>query len=477
MKIFVCAVVLLLGSVPFLSSQIAAQPAAAAGPSLSSEKNVYGPPRRESERYEPSMGPPPPDSTYIGSSELLFVPEVNEKVLAWIDYFTGGGRKVFERYLARSGRYMNLMADILTSEGIPSDLAALVFVESGFNVHARSWAHAVGPWQFIKGTARLFDLTMNSWVDERRDPVKSTVAAAKYLKHLYELFQSWPLAVASYNTGENNVLSAMRRHGTSDFWSLRRLPRQTREYVPQFMAALILSKNPSQYGFNVQYDDPLEFDEIAVGGLVDLKTVASICDVPLEAIKALNPGLLRQRTPPGASGVTLRVPPGTGELCLARLASIPPSPVPSDEPKTKAGKYVVRKGDTLSGIAAELGVSLSALRRANHLGESSMIKAGGVLSIPGSKNAASPAVGPSRDSSPSSGSFEYKVRRGDTLYGLSRRFGVSLDELLKTNGFSKNHKLAIGETVTVPGHMNISMGGASRKDSKDSLHPSAPQLQ
>src|SRR5436190_1309858 len=167
-------------------------------------------------------------------------PQFNADVYKWIDYFCGAGRSVFERWIKRSGRYMSLFRSVLQKEGLPPDLVHLVFVESGFNIHARSYSAAVGPWQFLRSTARLFGLTVNQWVDERRDPEKSTVAAARYLKHLYTIFGDWPLALASYNAGEGKILRAIKQQGTTNYWDLR-LPRQTEEYVPKFMAALAIA--------------------------------------------------------------------------------------------------------------------------------------------------------------------------------------------------------------------------------------------
>src|SRR6185295_524807 len=183
-------------------------------------------------------------------------PQYNADVYKWIEFFTGNGRSVFERWLKRSGQYMGLFRAVLKKEGLPEDLVHLVFVESGFNVQARSVSAAVGPWQFLRSTGRLFGLTVNQWVDERKDPEKSTVAAARYLKHLYAIFGDWPLALASYNCGEGKILRAIKEQGTTNYWDLR-LPRQTEEYVPKFMAVLAISREPQKYGFDaVELDDP-----------------------------------------------------------------------------------------------------------------------------------------------------------------------------------------------------------------------------
>ena len=194
---------------------------------------------------------------------------------------------------------MTLFRDVLKKEGLPPDLVHLVFVESGFNVHARSVSAAVGPWQFLRSTGRLFGLTVNQWVDERKDPEKSTVAAARYLKHLYSIFGDWPLALASYNAGEGTVLRAIKRQGTTNYWDLR-LPRQTEDYVPQFMAVLAISRDPEKYGFDFQYRSRPAWDtyrsllDFAETVRRDLKDLRPRDMIDLDALKSCD-----QRTAPG----------------------------------------------------------------------------------------------------------------------------------------------------------------------------------
>src|SRR5262249_12484347 len=174
--------------------------------------------------------------------------QLNADVLKYIAVVTAAGRSTFERWRKRSGRYMDMFRSVLQKEGLPPDLVHLCFVESGFNINARSYAAAVGPWQFMRSSAQLFGLNVNQWVDERKDPEKATVAAARYLKHLYGIFGDWPLALASYNAREGTVMRAIKAQGTTNYWELR-LPKQTEEYVPQFMAALAIARDPVKYGF------------------------------------------------------------------------------------------------------------------------------------------------------------------------------------------------------------------------------------
>ncbi|MEP7028792.1 MAG: lytic transglycosylase domain-containing protein, partial [Candidatus Eisenbacteria bacterium] len=298
-----------------------------------------------------------PDDAMLGQAALddddpnTIQLESHPMVDKWLDYFTGRGRPTFERWLARSGLYMDSMKKTLEKEGVPTDLVHLVFVESGFNPQARSYASAVGPWQFIRGTAKIFGLQVNSWVDERKDPEASTIAAARYLKHLYGLFNSWPLALASYNAGEGAVIDAVRRQGTKDFWSLR-LPQQTKDYVPKFMAVLAISRDPARYGFDgVDVSDPLAFDEVTIPGPVDLRALATGCGTNVEEIRRLNPMFLRNAAPAKDDMVTLRVPDGSGEKLMSNLAggtlSLPKVDTPDDPAVLR---HKVRRGESLKSL-------------------------------------------------------------------------------------------------------------------------------
>jgi peptidoglycan lytic transglycosylase D len=376
-------------------------------------------------------------------------PQVNAEVHRYIEYFTGAGRSVFERWLVRSGRYMGLFRDVLKKEGLPPDLVHLVFVESGFNLNARSISAAVGPWQFLRSTARLFGLTVNQWVDERKDPEKSTVAAARYLKHLYAIFGDWPLAIASYNAGEGTVLRAIKRQGTTNYWDLR-LPRQTEDYVPQFMAVLAITREPEKYGFDsVELEQPIDFDEIALTGSVDLRAIARLADCTFEEIKALNPAVLKHAAP-GGDGITmLRVPTGKAEVILAKLqggASLPAVHL--------TVQHRVRRGETLQAIADQYHVGAQPLARANRITRSRPLKRGMVLVVPASLRPPTPAALPKGDprastayvpahdrptpamldgKSEAEGRALHTVRKGETLDAIARQYGVSVDDIRRWN--------------------------------------------
>ena len=336
-----------------------------------------------------------------GPSQLKGVKaERNDRVDKWIDYFTGRGRDQFQKYLSRSGVYMDLLTHNLRAEGVPEELANLVFVESGFNMHARSVARAVGPWQFIRGTAKIFGLQMTPYVDQRRDPELAPRAAARYLRRLYEMFDgSWPLALAAYNSGEGTVQRAIKKQKTDDYWSLR-LPRETQEYVPQFLAAMEIANDPERYGFDLPTDSPFRFDEVLLRGPVDLKLLSGITAIPLDDLKELNPMYVRHRAPAGADGTSVRVPKGKGDEVQELVQSYykPKALTKAEIRDAKraqrkelryasrrhhrghARTHVVRRGETLSGIGKRYGKATTTLARLNGL-EGGQVRAGQRLRI------------------------------------------------------------------------------------------------
>lgn len=320
--------------------------------------------------------------------------ERNARVEKWIDYYSGRGRVRFQMWLERSGPYMELFTKSLRSEGVPEELANLVFVESGFNMHAKSVARAVGPWQFIRGTAKIFGLEMNAYKDDRRDPEASTRAAARYLRKLYTMFGgSWPLALAAYNSGEGRVQRAIRSQKTDDFWSLK-LPRETQEYVPKFLAAMEIASHPDRYGFQAPKNSPWSYDRVIIPGPVDLQLISTLTEVPFEELRRLNPAFVRHRAPAAKDGTSLRVPTGAGEDVQAILESgYKPKPLTKSELRQatqshrleikssryktrRANTHVVRRGETLSEIGKRYGVSTTSLVTINSLSSKSTIRAG-----------------------------------------------------------------------------------------------------
>lgn len=330
-----------------------------------------------------------------------------------VELFSDVIKNRFSLYLQRSGRYINLMTNILKEEGIPEDIVFLALIESGFNPKAYSHMKAAGPWQFIPATGKRYGLKINSWVDERRDPVKSTRAAARYLKDLYAMFNDWELAMAAYNAGENKVKRAIGKTNSTDFWVLSLTPHlknETKEYVPRFIAAKLIADDPGEYGFeDIQYEEGLAYDEVAIPYQLSMTAVAQAIGVDRDIIAALNPELKKQRTPPGGTYL-LKLPVGSSESFLASMPTSPSAPGRDELKETKkssrnkktkgrtqlarkktssksaasakAKNYVIRKGDNIWSIARKTGVSTQALLETNNLRKSSRLKPGQRLQIP-----------------------------------------------------------------------------------------------
>ncbi len=244
--------------------------------------------------------------------------QMNKQVRAYLVYFSTERKEIIRRYLARSSRYLPLIKETFQEYGLPEDMAYLAMIESGFNNKAYSSAAACGMWQFIKGTGLRYGLAIDGYVDERRDPEKATKAAAKYLLDLYKQFGSWYLAAASYNCGENRVQRELDQSSHKNFWELSAnmcLPSETKNYVPQMIAATIIAKNPEKFGFkNVPYLPPLKYDRVQVNEPTSLKAAAVAVNVPLEEVQALNPELTRGVTPPDSSNYVLNLPPNSKEV-------------------------------------------------------------------------------------------------------------------------------------------------------------------
>jgi membrane-bound lytic murein transglycosylase D len=260
----------------------------------------------------------------------------------------------------------------------------MALIESGLNPYAYSRARAVGMWQFITLTGRKYGLRVNWWVDERRDPEKSTIAAAKYLKDLYEMFECWYLAAAGYNAGEYKIINAIKRYRTEDFWTLtkhRYLKRETKNYVPLMIAAALVAKDPEKYGFtNIAYEEPLRFEKVKVPELTALSVVAKACETSLEEIKDLNPELQRGVTPPNEVEYEVNIPFGKKDLFQKNFETLQPLE------KFQFKTHLVKNGETLRGIAKSCRVDLEALLEINQLNKTSRIFKGMTLFIPISKD-------------------------------------------------------------------------------------------
>ena len=311
---------------------------------------------------------------------------VTPQVQYFLDRFTGQYRAVVGTWLARSDRYLGMIREVMRSRGLPEDLAFTAMIESGFNPMAVSRAGAAGLWQFMATTARRYGLRVDSWVDERLDPEKSTFAAAAYLRDLHQQFGSWMLAQAAYNAGESKVTRAIRATGHKDFWALARtdqLKRETREFVPQIIAATLIGRDPGEYGFETGDTTMTAFETIPVPASTELGRLSAATGLSLETLRRLNPTLVRGVTPPGST-YELRVPPGAAPQIVAALDA----PMPLSARSTAGVRvarsspvHVVRSRDTVTSIARRYGVSVGDVIRWNGLDKQDQIRPGDRLRV------------------------------------------------------------------------------------------------
>src|SRR3954464_3011345 len=298
---------------------------------------------------------------------------LNDRVLAYVELFTGRLKGYLEEGLGRGARFLPMIQDVFRAEGLPLDLAYVPLVESAFKPNALWRAQAKGIWQFMSGTALENGLKHDWYIDERADPEKATRAAAKYLKTLYSMFGDWHLALASYNGGPGRVQKAMQRSRQDDFWSVsastRYLPQETRDYVPLILAAVIVARNPVQYGMNIQPFESPSVDTIRMPKATDLRRVAEWIGIPVQDLQDLNPELRRWTTPVRMDEYELKVPQGAADTVRARLAEATPDDFAS------LNYLTVKKGETLPSIARKLNVSRTDLAEANYLSVTARLNA------------------------------------------------------------------------------------------------------
>ena len=398
---------------------------------------------------------------------------LNRKVLSYIELFQGNLRDFIDEGLQRGVKYLPMIQEEFREQGLPLDLAYIPLIESAFKNTARSRVKAQGMWQFMSYTGREHGLTLNWYVDERSDPEKATKAAAQYLKTLGKMFDNnWHLAVASYNGGPGRVQRAIRRSGKTDFWQLsatsRYLPRETREYVPMILAAIVIAKNPAKYGFQVEPQLPLAYEKVQVTDPIDLRLVAEWTNASIDDIEALNPELRRWTTPVRSSNYEIKVPVGTGDAFRARLAETPAESLNAFQ------WHSVKRGETLVSIARKLKVRQADLAEANSLSLRARVKPGQQLIIPRAPTtllAARPenpapeaqtvvaesqpvvpqkSILPRADDPVEPQRIVHRVKRGDTLFSIARLYNCTVASLKSWNARTiRGNRINIGDRLTI----------------------------
>jgi membrane-bound lytic murein transglycosylase D len=452
----------------------------------------------------------------LGGSREGVPLELNRQVLLNINRFLNEDRGFITRGLSRGSRYIPLMKNIFRQKGLPEDLVYLALIESGFNNSAVSRAAAVGPWQFITATGRRYGLTIDDWVDERRDPVKSTYAAADYLTDLHDTFGSWPLALAGYNSGEGKIIKGMKNYGVSNFWDMSsvgdHLANETKLYVPSFLAATFIAKDPAAYGLTIEARPPDQWDEVGLPQPVTLAHAAQYARTTVEVLKELNPHLKKESTPPQADGFILRLPVGSrpdfiaaygragqgqaqaavspppvpqaGASNLTRMrpeleaaaAAASPAPLETPLPRTAAESrppapriHTVTSGDTLNGLAKKYKSTVKELTDLNQL-KSTRLTVGQRLKVgagAGSPTPAAPTAAATPRPAPAAPRVSaaptpmvHTVAAGDTLGGLALKYGLKVQYLMDLNGLTSTG-IRTGQKLKVAGELPATVTAAA----------------
>jgi len=378
------------------------------------------------------------------------------KILSYVEVFQDRLRDYIQESLERGAKYLPMIQNVFRAEGLPLDLAYIPIIESSFKTNALSKASAKGPWQFMKGTAKESGLHTDWFIDERSDPEKATVAAAKYLKSLSRMFDGdWNMVLAAYNGGPGRVSRAIKRSGIDDFWRLsassKYLPRETREYVPLIMAAMIIGRNPAQYGFEIAAASPMEYEKVLMPQAVDLRRVAEWTGTTVDEIQSLNPELRRLTTPVKYPDYEVKVPKGTADMLAAKLAEASPADF------VTLKWYTAKKGDTLLTVGRRFSVSRTDIAEANNLSVKSRLHPGQSLMIPRTPATivaartersaptavASRAINTKADEPTAAPSqhltqVTYRVKQGDTLSSIAEAFDTTVAKIKSWNHMSSN---------------------------------------
>lgn len=397
------------------------------------------------------------------SSEGFDIPIIyNEDVAKFIKYFTGRGRKFFTKWLERSSKYRAILQKIIRESNLPQDTIYLAMIESGFSPFALSRSGAAGIWQFIPSTGKRYGLRIDYWVDERRDPIKSTYAAVNYLKDLYKHFGSWWLSWAGYNAGEGRIIRAISKAKTDDFWEIadrRFIRRETRQYIPKLMAAALISSNPARYNFvDLEYQGEFEFDEVKVPAATDLRIVASASLSDYYTIWLLNPAIRRGITPPDVEYYTIRIPKGSKEMFEKNFYQIPP------EKRIEMREIIITRTIPLKEFARKEGSTPEAILAFNRdIKVDSILYQGKKVIIPqlylvdeemerryDRKMTKLNRRKRSKSHKISISSNEYLVEEGDNPYDIAKKHNVSVNELMEINGLERGDKIFPGNILKIP---------------------------
>jgi membrane-bound lytic murein transglycosylase D len=380
------------------------------------------------------------------STTIIRKPEEVPAVGLAFERFLTIERQFIQRGLSNAAGYLPFIRDVFITEGLPEDLVWLPLIESAFSTNAYSRAGACGLWQFMPGTAGYYNLKIDFWVDERRDPFKSTERAAKLLKNLYSYYDDWELALAAYNAGIGCVDRAIEKGNSRDFWELsseRLLKRETREYIPRFFAAAYIAENYERYGFFMDSDNRFpEYEILHVKKPIDLTIFATKSGIKLGMLKELNPELQRYVTPFGKN-YNLRVPKEKLAPALAVYQDLP------KEDLAGVRWHTVRTGETLSEISEKYNTKVTLVKRINNIRNSKKVYAGSKILVPvNSEN-----IDSEEDSIylPKKGfktqEIVYEVRNGDTLWGIARRYETEVDLILAVNGLTFESVIMPGDTI------------------------------
>lgn len=398
--------------------------------------------------------------TVVKGSHKAIPVIINKDVQYEIDSFTGRERNFFTESLKRSGKYRPMMIEMLKEAGLPEELSWLPLVESGYKVRALSKARALGLWQFIPSTGYMYGLKRDTYIDERLDPQKSTVAAIEYLKTMHRIFGDWSTVLAAYNCGEGRVLSMIRKQNINyldNFWDLyRKLPTETARYVPRFIATLHIVNNLEKYGFeDIEYDSPMEFETVSVEKQAKLEDIAKLLDVSESTLRDLNPELRYHILP--KTEYELNVPAGKSEILLTEIDNIEIS-VPEEKKTVGFVYHRVKFGETISTISRKYNISTRTLVKVNDISKKNFLCAGKILRIPQDENVTQAIAAMSREKvskykekvKAKAKNKRHIVKHGDSLWKIAQKYDTTVADIKKSNKVSRKG-ISVGQVLRIPG--------------------------